>query len=92
MNTLCGLYSVTLNGKNIDEIYVIGHSVAEVDLPYFRYVENCTHQADWTVYYFNVDEKYRNKRIWKIYVGRISNRYSRWRYIGLRKIAERYIE
>ncbi len=46
-----------LNGKNIDEIYVIGHSVAEVDLPYFRYVENCTHQADWTVYYFNVDEK-----------------------------------
>ena len=43
------------NGYNT--IYVIGHSVAEVDLPYFRYVENCTHQADWTVYYFNVDEK-----------------------------------
>ena len=33
-----------VSNKNIDEIYVIGHSVAEVDLPYFRYIENCTHR------------------------------------------------
>lgn len=44
--------------KNIDEIYVIGHSVAEVDLPYFRYIENCTHhQSNWIVYFFNKEEK-----------------------------------
>lgn len=40
-----------VSNKNIDEIYVIGHSVAEVDLPYFRYIENCTHrQSNWIVY------------------------------------------
>ena len=40
------------------EIYVIGHSVAEVDLPYFRYIENCTHrQSNWIVYFFNKEEK-----------------------------------
>ena len=43
-----------VSNKNIDEIYVIGHSVAEVDLPYFRYIENCTHrQSNWIVYFFN---------------------------------------
>ena len=44
-----------VSNKNIDEIYVIGHSVAEVDLPYFRYIENCTHrQSNWIVYFFNL--------------------------------------
>ena len=44
--------------EQIDEIYVIGHSVAEVDLPYFRYIENCTHrQSNWIVYFFNKEEK-----------------------------------
>ena len=47
-----------VSNKNIDEIYVIGHSVAEVDLPYFRYIENCTHrQSNWIVYFFNKEEK-----------------------------------
>ena len=46
-----------VSNKNIDEIYVIGHSVAEVDLPYFRYIENCTHrQSNWIVYFFNKEE------------------------------------
>ena len=44
--------------EQIDELDVIGHSVAEVDLPYFRYIENCTHrQSNWIVYFFNKEEK-----------------------------------
>jgi len=47
-----------VSNKNIDEIYVIGHSVAEVDLPYFRYIGNCTHrQSNWIVYFFKKEEK-----------------------------------
>lgn len=50
-----------LRDKEIDEIYVIGHSVSGVDLPYFRnigyYTEN---RAKWIVYYFNDEEKERN--------------------------------
>jgi hypothetical protein len=49
-----------LRDKEIDEIYVIGHSVSGVDLPYFRnigyYTEN---RAKWIVYYFNDEEKER---------------------------------
>ena len=47
-----------VSNKNIDEIYVIGHSVAEVDLPYFRYIENCTHrQSNWIVYFLTKKKK-----------------------------------
>ena len=48
------------NEKNIDEICVIGHSVAGVDLPYFKNIDIITQKtAYWSVYYFGSDEKQR---------------------------------
>lgn len=47
-----------LSDKNIDEIYVIGHSVAGVDLPYFRTISHyAKNHAKWIVYYFYDEEK-----------------------------------
>ena len=37
---------------------VIGHSVAGIDLPYFKRIDQYTRQkAIWRVYYFTEDEK-----------------------------------
>ncbi|MFB5269334.1 bacteriophage abortive infection AbiH family protein [Paenibacillus enshidis] len=47
-----------LKGKPIDEIIVIGHSVAGVDLPYFEHIDTLTmHKAKWKVHYFRDWEK-----------------------------------
>ena len=44
--------------KDVDEITVIGHSLAGVDLPYFRDIDLLTNKnAKWTVYYFKEDER-----------------------------------
>jgi hypothetical protein len=49
-----------LKDKNIDEIIVIGHSVAGIDIPYFQYIDMFTKQmARWKVYYYCIDEKER---------------------------------
>ena len=49
-----------LNDKKIDEIHIIGHSVAGVDLPYFRRIGYYTkNQVKWIVYYFSDEEKER---------------------------------
>ncbi|MBE6863264.1 MAG: hypothetical protein E7495_01635 [Ruminococcus flavefaciens] len=54
-------YSYTLHnlaGKNIDEIFVIGHSLAGVDMPYFKEIDSITeNKLSWTVYYYNPDEQ-----------------------------------
>lgn len=45
---------------DIDEILVIGHSVAGVDIPYFKNIDVFTHyKAKWVVYYFGDNEKQR---------------------------------
>lgn len=45
---------------DIDEINVIGHSVAGVDIPYFKNIDAFTHyKAKWIVYYFGNNEKQR---------------------------------
>lgn len=42
----------------VEEIVVIGHSVAGIDLPYFKRIDQYTGQeAIWRVYYFTEDEK-----------------------------------
>lgn len=47
-----------LNNKNIEEVIIIGHSLSEVDTPYFTminyYVKN---KAKWKVYYHDKDKK-----------------------------------
>ena len=44
--------------EKIDEIVVIGHSIAEVDLPYFSAIDSLTnHELKWTVFYFNFNEE-----------------------------------
>lgn len=49
-----------LTEKNILEIIMIGHSVAGVDIPYFRYIDSFTKgEAQWTVYYYSAEEKQR---------------------------------
>lgn len=54
-------YMYKLNGlvtKKIDEIVVLGHSLAGVDLPYFRQIDVITNKKNkWTVYYFDEDKK-----------------------------------
>jgi len=42
----------------VDEIMVIGHSMADVDLPYFKEVERCVDtSAQWHFSYYDEDEK-----------------------------------
>lgn len=49
-----------LNDIKIDEIHAIGHSVAGVDLPYFRRIGYYTKKyAKWIVYYFTNEERER---------------------------------
>ena len=44
--------------KKFDEIVVIGHSLAGVDLPYFRQLDVITNKKiKWIVYYFDEDKK-----------------------------------
>ncbi len=47
-----------IKGETINEIIVIGHSVASVDSPYFSYIDELTGgRAKWNVYYLNDEEK-----------------------------------
>lgn len=47
-----------LTEKGVDEIMVIGHSLAGVDMPYFQNIDIFTSQkANWKVYYYKNDEK-----------------------------------
>ncbi len=55
------LYS--LASKKFEGINVIGHSVAGVDLPYFKTVDLLTNQElPWTVYYYSNSEKDKMKQ------------------------------
>jgi hypothetical protein len=48
----------SLSKKKIDEIIVIGHSVAGVDIPYFKYINMLSNNsALWKVYYYSDDER-----------------------------------
>ena len=43
---------------DIDEIVVIGHSVAGIDLPYFKRIDDYTkRKAKWKIYYYDAFEK-----------------------------------
>lgn len=51
---------------NIDQIFVIGNSLGDVDMPYFREVkENVKKDATWYIYYYRTSEEitFRNKLI-----------------------------
>ncbi len=51
---------------NIDQIFVIGNSLGEIDMPYFRKVkENIKKDAIWYIYYYRPSEEitFRNKII-----------------------------
>ncbi|MCG2609759.1 bacteriophage abortive infection AbiH family protein, partial [Acinetobacter sp. SM34] len=42
----------------ISEVYILGHSMAEVDLPYFEeLVKSVKPDAKWTVTFYSPDEK-----------------------------------
>lgn len=44
--------------KKFDEVIVLGHSIAGVDLPYFKRLDEITSKKlKWRVYYFDKDEK-----------------------------------
>ena len=46
------------NAKTIDEICVIGHSLAGVDRTYFNRIDNMTmRRLTWKVYYYRPEEK-----------------------------------
>ncbi|GEM_PF-2805481 len=48
----------SLAGKGIDEISVVVHSIAGVDIPYFKSVDEFTGRvAKWKVYYHNDSER-----------------------------------
>lgn len=43
-----------LQGKDIDEIIVIGHSLSGVDIPYFKEIDlKTSEKASWKVYYYD---------------------------------------
>lgn len=51
-----------LSGENVGEISVIGHSLAGVDIPYFRIIDELTQNtAKWKVYYRNCEDEERMK-------------------------------
>lgn len=46
------------NLTNISEVYILGHSMAEVDLPYFEELVECVKpDAKWTATFYSPDEK-----------------------------------
>lgn len=49
--------------SQIDKVVVIGHSLNDIDLPYFNEVNLKSNQPDWTIYYYNDGdyEIFRNK-------------------------------
>lgn len=52
-----------LSQMTFDEVVVIGHSLAGVDLPYFRIINTfVSNNARWKVFYYGKDEK----RAWRI--------------------------
>ena len=43
-----------LTSKEVEQIFVVGHSLAGVDMPYFRYIDFLTsRKASWKIYYLN---------------------------------------
>lgn len=43
--------------KPVNQVFVVGHSFGEVDLPYFKKVINSIQEnAVWNIYYYNEDE------------------------------------
>lgn len=50
--------------RDISEVVVIGHSLNDVDLPYFRKIENCVPGCRWVVYCFeDVDFEHHPKQL-----------------------------
>lgn len=41
------------NLGDIDEIIILGHSLNDIDLPYFEYLNTIVHKADWIISYYN---------------------------------------
>lgn len=46
-----------LKYKNLENIYVLGHSLADVDLPYFELIHEKNKKAKWYVSYYNDSEQ-----------------------------------
>lgn len=47
-----------MNLSNVSEVYILGHSLAEVDLPYFdKLVQSVKPDARWTVTFYSPEEK-----------------------------------
>jgi hypothetical protein len=44
------------NLRDIDEIIVLGHSLNDIDLPYFKYLHKIAHKAKWTISYYDDSE------------------------------------
>lgn len=55
------------NQSNIKDIYVLGHSLSEVDAPYFKRIYNNSKQATWHVsYYGEKERKDRKEKLCKL--------------------------
>lgn len=49
--------------KTVDEVYIIGHSLGKVDMPYFEEIrDRVKDDAQWLIYYHSVSEKDRFER------------------------------
>lgn len=52
--------------NSVDEIYVLGHSLSDVDLPYFYEIKNSIKQnAKWVVTYYRAEERNKGVEIMK---------------------------
>jgi hypothetical protein len=48
-----------LRDKEVNEVIIIGHSLAGVDVPYFEEIERITLRRAWKVYYYSDGERQR---------------------------------
>lgn len=71
--------------SDVTEIVVIGHSLNDIDLPYFKIINDCAPNAEWKVTYFKSDEvMWFEKQMIK--VGVYSDRLTMIRFSGMSKL------
>lgn len=51
--------------ENISKIFVLGHSLADVDQPYFKKIVEMTNLPEWIVSYYNINEQDQRRQILK---------------------------
>ncbi|MDG6143226.1 bacteriophage abortive infection AbiH family protein [Lactococcus formosensis] len=54
--------------KSVSEIYILGHSLGDIDLPYFReIIKKINNEIEWKIYAYSLsEEKYYSEKMRKL--------------------------